>query len=76
MVFLQENGSQQLSRNVVLRAAAYDAVKKKTVIPIQEMKKECMIILLQNKVRLVNDVTSMGNPDSSLGIYLTTDKVA
>ena len=40
------------------------------------MKKECMAILNQNKVRLVNDETSMRNPDYSLVIYLTAAKVA
>ena len=34
-----------------------------------------MIILHKNKVRLVNDITSSRNPDSSSGIYLTTAKV-
>ena len=35
-----------------------------------------MAVLNQKKVVLVNDETSMRNPDSSSGIYLTTDKVA
>ena len=35
-----------------------------------------MTILNQKKVRLVNDETSMRNPDSSMGIYLTAAKVA
>ena len=35
-----------------------------------------MTILDQNKVRLVNYETSMRNPDYSLVIYLTVDKVA
>ena len=34
-----------------------------------------MAILNQKQVRLVNDETSMRNPDSSLGIYLTVAKV-
>ena len=34
-----------------------------------------MVILNQNKLRLVNEETSMRNPDSSLGIYLTAAKV-
>ena len=40
------------------------------------MKKECMAILNQKKVRLVNYETSMRNPDYSLVIYLTAAKVA
>ena len=34
------------------------------------------MILHKNKVRLVNDVTSRRNPDSSSEIHLTADKVA
>ena len=34
-----------------------------------------MTILNQKKVRLLNDETSMRNPDSSSGIYLTAVKV-
>ena len=34
------------------------------------------MILNKKKVTLVNDETSSRNPDSSLGIYLTTDKVS
>ena len=40
------------------------------------MNIECMAILNPKKLRLVNDETSMRNPDSGLGIYLTTDKVS
>ena len=39
MVVLQSNGKQQLSRNNILRSAAYDAARKRTVIPIQDMTK-------------------------------------
>ena len=53
----------------------YDAVRKGTFTPIQDMKKECMTIINQKKVRLVNDETSMRNPDYSTVIYLTTAKV-
>ena len=34
------------------------------------------MILNQNKVILVNDETSIRNPDSITGIYITADKVA
>ena len=49
--------------------------KKITVIPIKDTKKECMAILTQQMAILANDETSMRNPDSSPGIYFTTDKV-
>ena len=39
MVVLWENGTQQLSRIIILQAAAHDAVRKRTVTLIQEMKK-------------------------------------
>ena len=42
MVFLQEKGMQKLSREIILRAAVYDAVRKITVISIQDITKECM----------------------------------
>ena len=51
-------------------------MRKITVIHIQDMKKECMEILNQKKVRLVNDETSMRKPDSSSGIYLNAAKLA
>ena len=35
-----------------------------------------MVILNQKKVRLVNDETSMRNPNYSLGIYLNADKLS
>ena len=75
MVFLLAKGTQQSPRNIILQAASYDAVRKRTVIPIQDMKKECMAILNQKKVRLVNYETSMRNPDYCSVIYLTAAKV-
>ena len=35
MVVLQAKGIQKSSRNIFIRAAAYDAVWKQTIIPIQ-----------------------------------------
>ena len=61
--------------NIILQAAAYDTVRKRTVISIEDVNKEGMAILNQNKVRLENNETSMSKPDSSSGIYLTTSKV-
>ena len=41
IVVLREKGEQQSSRSIILQDAAYEAVKKITVIHIQYMKKEC-----------------------------------
>ena len=51
-------------------------MRKITVVPIQDMKKEYKTIVDQNNVRLVNYENFMRNPDSSTGIYLTADNVA
>ena len=48
---------------------------KRTAIPIQDTKKECMEVLNKKKARLVNDENYMRNPDYTLGTYLTTAKV-
>ena len=50
-------------------------MRKRTVTPIQDTKKECMAVLNQKKARLVKNETSMRNPDSSTGIYLAAAKV-
>ena len=39
MVVLREKDKQKSSRNIILRATAYDAVRKLIVVPIQDMKK-------------------------------------
>ena len=39
MVILQSKGIQQSSSNIIIISAAFDAVIKRTVIPIQDMKK-------------------------------------
>ena len=65
--------------NLVLRAAAYDIMKKRTAIPIQEINKDHMEILKQNNVKLendVNDMTTSNIPDLSSLIYITIVKVA
>ena len=76
MVVLQEKGTQQSSRNIILQDAACGTVRKIIVIHIQDMKKEFMAIINKKRVRLVNDETSMINPDSSSVIYLTAAKLA
>ena len=55
MVVLQEKGVQQSSRNIILWAAVYDAVREITAIHIQDIKKECTTTLNQKNTRLVND---------------------
>ena len=37
--------TQQPSRNIILRVAGYDTVRKRTVLPLQEMKRETTMIL-------------------------------
>ena len=76
MVVLQKKGIQKSSINIVLQSAAYDAVRGENIIPIQEMNKEYVYILHQNKVKLESDLANRNNPGSSLRIYLTTYKVA
>ena len=76
MVVHRAKGCQQSSRNIVPRAAEYDAMRKRTVIPIQEIKKECMMILHQKNVRLIHDVTSRRKTHSNSTIYLTAAEVA
>ena len=39
MVVLRAKSTQQYSSNIILWAAVYDAVRKRTVIPIQDMNK-------------------------------------
>ena len=55
MVIIQAKGSiQQPPRKNLLRAAAYATVRKQTVLHIQEMKREFIMILKQKKVKLEN----------------------
>ena len=78
MVIIQEKGStQQPSRKILPRESAYDTVQNTTVLPLQDMNREFMMIMNQNKVKMANEDTTTGrNPDSTSGIYLTTVKVA
>ena len=75
MVIIRAKGStQQPSRNIILWAAAYDILSKWTVLPLQEMKRETMMIHQQKKVKLANeDANTRRNPNSTSGIYLTSD---
>ena len=78
MVIIRAKGStQQPSRNILIRAAAYDIVRKQTVLPLQEMKRETMMIPKKRKLKLSNeDAKTRRNPNSTLGIYLTAVKGA
>ena len=49
MVVLQAKGSQKSSRKISLWATEYGNVSRISVIPIQETKKECMMILQQKR---------------------------
>ena len=73
MVIIRAKGSTQKPlRNILLRAAAYDTVRRRTILPLQEMKRETMMILKNLKVKLANeDTNTRGNPNSKSGIYLT-----
>ena len=52
-------------------------MRNQSVLPLQEMKNEFMMVTKQNKVKLVNeDTTTRRNPDPNLGFYLTAVKVA
>ena len=78
MVIIRAKGrTQKPSRNIIIRTAAYDTVRKRTFLPLQDMKRETMMILQQKKVKLANeDVNTRRNPNSTLGIYLTATKVS
>ena len=39
MVIFQEKGMEQSSKKIIIQAAVFGAMRKRTVIPIQEMNK-------------------------------------
>ena len=68
--------NQQPLRKILLWAAAYDTDQKRTVLPLQDMKREPMMILKKKKVKPANeDANTRRNSTSNLGIYLTAVKV-
>ena len=77
MVIVQAKGStQQPPRNILLRAEAYDTVRERAVLLLQEMKRETMMILKKKKVKLANeDANIRGKPNSTSLIYPVTVKV-
>ena len=73
MVILREKGRS--SRNLLIRAAAYDTVQQRTILPIQEMKADAMemrkkIMLMIPKIDGEEEGRIM-NPVSSAGMYVT-----
>ena len=77
MVIIRAKGStQQPSRNILLWVAAYDTVRKRTVLPLQEIKRETMMMHQQKKVNLGDeDANTRINLNSTSGIYITAAKV-
>ena len=78
MVIIRAKGSNQKpSRNILLQVAAYDTVHKHNVLPIQEIKRETMMIHQQKKVKLGDeDANTRINLNSTSAIYLIPAKVA
>ena len=53
MLIIQAKGSiQQPPRNILTRAENNDTVKKLTVLPLQKINRETIMILKQKKVKL------------------------
>ena len=67
MFFLKYQGKFGSSRNLLLRAAAYDTVRHRTVLPLQQVTETDMVI----RTRRMVIITKRINLDSSTGIYLT-----
>ena len=61
-----------LSRNIIIRSAAYDAVYKTVVIPAQALKDMQQEIKNQKKIKIMKEMNPLDtqmHPDSSPGIY-------
>ena len=73
MVILREKGIP--SRNLLIRAADYDNVQQRKILPIQEMKAAETEMRKRRMGRMPNrdgeDEVRIMNPDSSSGIYVT-----
>ena len=67
MVIIQAKGStQRPSGNILLRAAVYDTVRKRTVLNLHDMKRETIMILKKRKVKLENeDANTRRNTNST-----------
>ena len=79
MVILSARRGQKSSYNILLRVAAYQDVRERTVLPIQDMKD------IENSVQYVNKFKCLNtegfgegriNPESSAGVYIITTKAA
>ena len=78
MVVLQEKEITESSRNLILRYAAYDTMRKHNIIPLKETNKENMEEFKQKNMRLKDDVrniTTRKNPDLTSVIYPTDAKL-
>ena len=75
MVVLREKGNVGASRNLLLRAAAYEIVSHSTVLTLQQIKETEMEIKTRRMVRMPKKNGEGGpirmSPDSSSGIYVT-----
>ena len=77
LIIIAKGSTQQPSRNILLQEEAYDTVHKQTVLPLQEIKRETMMIHQHKKVKLGDeDANTRINLNSTSGIYLTAAKVA
>ena len=76
-IILVKVSTRQPPINILIWALACDMVRKRAVLPLQEMNNELMMVINKKKTKLVNkDTKTSGNPDSTLGIYITAVKVA
>ena len=67
---------KNLSRNIIVRSAAYDAVYRSVVVPAQELKDMQQDIDNQKKLKItkqMNPLETRMNPDSSSGIYVCAE---
>ena len=74
MVVLREKVRFGASSNLLLRAAAYETIRHRTVMPLQQIKENEMEISTQRMVRMPNKYgegkLSRMNPESSTGLYV------
>ena len=75
MVVLREKENVGESRNLLLRVAAYDTVRHRNVLPLQQIKEIEMEIWTRRMVIILRKYgegeLSRINPDSSSGNYVT-----
>ena len=75
MFILRDTGRCRASRNLLIRAAEYDTVRTRTVLPLHQIKTVDREMNIRRMVRInntpVEDDGFRMNPDSSSGIYMT-----